>query len=127
MKINSAWLVLAGSAAAAAVAVQDVSASPQYRRVAASASPLLRLRGGGGSFPFAMARAGHTSLRGRRMEKAGGFDVAAALAPLAAILLKKALGLALGFALLGLDRYPALPPGHTQRVQRARTRTQATL
>ena len=46
-----------------------------------------------------------------------GGDVGSMLAPLCAIVVKKALGVALGFALLGFDRYDARFPG-TKKVMR---------
>ena len=72
------------------------------------------LRGGrGGDGIFAVARAGHVNERfrnGRRSERAE-FGVGA-LNPLATLVLKKFLGVALGLVLLGFDRwtYPALLP-----------------
>lgn len=87
---------------------------------AAEGSPrsamLLRLRGGSGRWggARASARAGQRFGDGRHGNAGGGLDVAM-LAPLATIVLKKALGVALAFALLGLDRLVSHPPKYVFR------------
>ena len=72
-------------------------------------APAVEAERGHGGTRLSVARAA----RLRDSARSGG-DVGSMLVPLCAIVVKKALGAALGFALLGFDRYGARIPGSNQ-------------